>query len=69
MKSKVYILSEIRELLKNNRGFCPEEIEVWVVDNEDMSVCQLLELKKELSNGKEYRDVSCMSSWFREEEQ
>jgi hypothetical protein len=34
-----------------------------------MSVCQLLELKKELSNGKEYRDVSCMSSWFREEEQ
>jgi hypothetical protein len=26
-------------------------------------------MKKELSNGKEYRDVSCMSSWFREEEQ
>jgi hypothetical protein len=31
-------------------------------------VCQLLELKNDLSKGKEYRDVSCMS-WFREEEQ
>mgnify|MGYP000614371468 CR=1 FL=1 len=29
---------------------------------------QLLELKNDLSKGKEYRDVSCMS-WFREEEQ
>lgn len=68
MKSKVYIISEIRKLLEQNRGFCEEEIEQWVIDNEKMTVCQLLELKTDLSKGKEYRDVSCMS-WFREEEQ
>ena len=68
MKSKVYIISEIRKLLEQNRGFCEEEIEQWVIDNEKLTVCQLLELKTDLSKGKEYRDVSCMS-WFREEEQ
>ena len=68
MKSKAYILTEIRQLLKNNRGFCEEEIDEWVTENEKMTVCQLLELKQELSKGKEYRDVSCMR-WVREEEQ
>jgi hypothetical protein len=68
MKSKAYILTEIRQLLKKNRGFCEEEIDEWVTENEKMTVCQLLELKQELSKGKEYRDVSCMR-WFREEEQ
>ena len=68
MKSKVYILSEIRKLLEKNRGFCEEEIEQWVADNGDMTICKLLEFKSELMKGKQYRDVSCMS-WFREEEQ
>jgi hypothetical protein len=68
MKSKAYILTEIRQLLEKNRGFCEEEIDEWVTENEKMTVCQLLELKQELSKGKEYRDVSCMR-WFREEEQ
>jgi hypothetical protein len=68
MKSKVYIISEIRKLLEQNRGLCEEEIEQWVIDNDKLTVCQLLELKNDLSKGKEYRDVSCMS-WFREEEQ
>jgi hypothetical protein len=67
MKSKVYIISEIRQLLEKNRGFCEEEIDEWVKENEEMSVCELLELKNELAKGKEYRDVSCMT-WFREEE-
>ena len=34
MKSKAYIISEIRQLLEKNRGFCEEEIEQWVKDNE-----------------------------------
>jgi hypothetical protein len=68
MKSKAYILTEIRQLLEKNRGFCEEEADEWVTENEKMTVCQLLELKQELSKGKEYRDVSCMR-WFREEEQ
>jgi|TARA_B110000240_G_scaffold178133_1_gene207314 hypothetical protein len=68
MKSKVYIISEIRKLLEQNRGFCEEEIEQWVADNGDMTICKLLEFKGDLMKGKQYRDVSCMS-WFREEEQ
>jgi hypothetical protein len=68
MKSKVYIISEIRQLLEKNRGLCEEEIDQWVTDNDNMSVCKLLELKNELMKSKEFRDVSCMS-WFREEEQ
>ena len=68
MKSKVYIISEIRQLLEKNRGLCEEEIDQWVVDNDGMSVCKLLELKNELMMSKEFRDVSCMT-WFREEEQ
>ena len=47
MKSKVYIISEIRQLLEKNRGFCEEEIEQWVIDNEKLTVCQLLELKND----------------------
>ena len=27
MKSKAYILLQIRELLKKNRGFCDEEVD------------------------------------------
>jgi len=68
MKSKVYIISEIRKLLERNRGFCEEEIEQWVADNGDMTICKLLEFTGDLMKGKQYRDVSCMS-WFREEEQ
>jgi hypothetical protein len=65
MKSKAYILMQIVELLKKNRGLCDEEVEWWVKDNEDKTVYELLTIKKELSQTQEYQDVSCMR-WFRE---
>jgi len=68
MKSKAYILMQIGELLKKNRGLCDEEIEWWMKDNEDKTVYELLTLKKEISQNQEYHDVSCMR-WFREENQ
>lgn len=64
MKSKAFILRQIGELLEKNRGLCDEEIEEWFVENGDKTVYELLTIKKELSQTKEYRDVSVMS-WFR----
>lgn len=64
MKSKAFILRQIGELLEKNRGLCEEEIEEWFKENEDKTVYELLTIKKELSQTKEYRDVSVLS-WFR----
>ena len=65
MKSKAYILRQISELLEKSRGLCEEEIEEWIKENEEKTVYELLTIKKELSQGKEFRDVSIMR-WFRE---
>ena len=59
---------QIGELLMKNRGLCEEEVEEWIKENEEMTVYELLTIKKELSQSREYQDVSCMR-WFREEEQ
>jgi hypothetical protein len=56
---------QIEELLAKNRGLCEEEIEDWKVENADKTVYELLTIKKELSQTREYQDVSCMR-WFRE---
>ena len=65
MKSKAYILMQIGDLLKKNRGLCDEEVEDWIKENEDKKVYELLVIKKELAESpKEYRDVSVMR-WFR----
>ena len=68
MKSKAYILMQIGEILKKNRGYCDQEVEWWVRENGEKTVYELLTLKKELAQTQEYPDVSCMR-WFREEEQ
>ena len=60
MKSKAYILIQIRELLRTNRGLCDEEIEEWVQENEGKTVYELLIVKKHLSETMEFPDVSCM---------
>jgi len=64
MKSKSYILMQIGDLLRTNRGLCDEEVEEWVKENEAKTVYELLVIKKELSESKEYTDVSFMR-WFR----
>ena len=64
MKSKAYIMLQIGELLRKNRGLCDEEVDDWIKENEEKTVYELLTYKKELSETKEYRDVSIMS-WFR----
>lgn len=66
MKSKSYILMQIKQLLEKNRGLCEQEISDWEENNKDKTVYELLTFKKELSETQEYPDVSCMR-WFREE--
>ena len=63
MKSKAFILMQIEELLKSNRGLCEQEIKEWLEENRDRTVYELLTIKKELSETQEYQDVSCMR-WF-----
>ena len=65
MKSKAFILRQIEELLKSNRGLCEQEIKEWLEENSVRTVYELLTIKKELSETQEYQDVSCMR-WFRE---
>jgi len=65
MKSKAYIVMQIKELLEKNRGLCDQEIEEWLEENRDRTVYELLTIKKELSETQEFQDVSCMR-WFRE---
>jgi hypothetical protein len=64
MKSKSYILMQIGDLLRTNRGLCDEEVEDWMKENGEKTVYELLVIKKELSESKEYTDVSVMR-WFR----
>jgi hypothetical protein len=66
MKSKAFILRQIGDLLEKNRGLCDQEIEEWYKENENKTVYELLTFKKELSQSKEYPDVSCMK-WFRDD--
>lgn len=63
MKSKSYILLQIRELLESNRGLCEQEIDEWMEENKDKTVCELLTIKKHLSETMEYPDVSCMARY------
>jgi len=63
MKSKAYIMIQIGELLRTNRGLCPEEVEEWVKENEDKTVYELLTIKKHLGETREFPDVSCMSRY------
>ena len=67
MKSKAFILRQIEELLAKNRGLCGEEITQWMDENKEKTVYELLVIKKELSEKKEFQDVSVMK-WFRDDD-
>jgi hypothetical protein len=67
MKSKSYILSQVRKLLLNNRGYYEDEADTYIENIKNKTVYELLVIKKDLSENKEYPDVSCMR-WYREED-
>lgn len=67
MKSKSYILSQVKKLLLNNRGYYEDEADKYIENIKNKTVYELLVIKKDLSENKEYPDVSCMR-WYREED-
>ena len=62
MKSKAYILREIRELLIDNRGYSEDGAKEKADELAPRTVYELLTLKKELATDKEFEDVSISAS-------
>jgi len=62
MKSKAYILREIRELLMDNRGYSEDDAKEKADELASRTVYELLTLKKELATDKEFEDVSISAS-------
>jgi|TARA_R110000772_G_scaffold116242_1_gene221319 hypothetical protein len=68
MKSKNYILSQIRELLIERHAYTPEKADRYVELHKEDKVYELLVLKKSLSEEEEnYPEVSYRRSIWRHE--
>ena len=48
MKSKSYILSHVRKLLFNNRGYYEDEADKYIENIKNKTVYELLVIKKDL---------------------
>lgn len=68
MKSKNYVLMQIKNLLIKNRGYYEREADEYVEQVKDKTVYELLVIKKELASKREYPDISFMSRWFKQED-
>jgi|TARA_B110000503_G_scaffold127855_1_gene198088 hypothetical protein len=69
MKSKNYILLQIKQILMDHKSYMEEKADKYIKEVENKTVYELLTLKKELSiEDEELRDVSCRASIWREEE-
>ncbi len=67
MKSKAYILHQIKELLVDKHGYTPKRAEKYVENHVEDKVYELLVLKKSLSEQEEYPEVSYRRSiWHHE---
>ena len=63
MKSKNYILMQIKTILMDRKSYRENKADEYVENIKDKTVYELLVLKKELSNAEEeYMDVSCRTS-------
>lgn len=69
MKSKNYILMQMKNILMDRKEYTEARAEAWVEEHKDKTVYELMVLKKQLTTvEEECRDVSCRSSIWREEE-
>ena len=66
MKSKAFILMEIRELLVNNVGLDYAQVESAIQDLEKKTIFELLTIKKDIKMDNEYADVTILRSLFRD---
>ena len=69
MKSKNYILQQIKEVLIDRKAYSESRADTYIEGIKDKTVYELLVMKKELSTSEEeFRDVSCRTSIWHEEE-
>jgi len=69
MKSKNYILMQMKNILMDRKEYSEERATAWVEKHREKTVYELLVLKKELGNtDKECRSVGVNSSIWRDEE-
>jgi hypothetical protein len=69
MKSKNYILMQIKTILMDRKSYRENKADEYVENIKDKTVYELLVLKKELSNAEEeYMDVSCRTSIWPDED-
>jgi hypothetical protein len=69
MKSKNYILQQIKEVLIDRKAYSESRADQYVEEVKEKTVYELMVLKKELSTEEEeLRDVSWRSSVWRDEE-
>lgn len=62
MKSKAYILRQIKDLLIDNRAYTVERADERIEEIKDMKVYELLVMKNELSSSVELPDLSFNSN-------
>jgi hypothetical protein len=68
MKSKIYILMRIKEILMSRKSYTSDEADAYIETINDKTVYELLVLKKELSaSDEEYLDISCNRSIWHED--
>lgn len=69
MKSKNYILQQIKEVLIDRKAYSESRADKYIEEVKEKTVYELMVIKKELSmEEEELRDVSWKSSVWREEE-
>jgi hypothetical protein len=69
MKSKNMILLQMKDILMDRKDYTEAQAEKWLEENKGKTVYELLVMKKELTKvEQEYRDVSCRTSIWHEEE-
>ena len=65
MKSKAYILSQIKELLVERHGYTQDKAERYAELHKDDKVYELLVLKKSLSEQEQYPEISFRKTLWR----
>lgn len=69
MKSKNYILSQIKEILIDRKDHTAEQAEAWLEEYKGKTVYELLVLKKQLSSDeREFNDISFRRTLWPDEE-
>ena len=66
MKSKAFILQELKTLLVNNMGLGDAQADLEIEGLKDLTIFELLTIKKDIATEHEYRDVSVLRTLFRD---